>query len=102
MFTAIVNSDPSMAPIVKFQYLKNSLELEAEEKVKEVLFTNDKYGIASKILLDKYNPPKIIVLNTIQTFLKLTTQYFTLVKKLEQRETCYKILYGPSRSRAII
>jgi Protein of unknown function (DUF1759) len=59
-----------LSPIVKFQYLKSALEKEAEEIIKEVSFTNDGYDIAKRILIEEYNRPEVIALNTIQSFLK--------------------------------
>jgi Protein of unknown function (DUF1759) len=99
MFTAIIDSDKDLSPIVKFQYLKRALEKEAEETIKEVCFSNDGSDIAKTIFIEKYYRPDVIALNTIQTFLKGNSPIYYTNTAVYLCVTFFKTLYGQLRNK---
>ncbi|XP_051170292.1 uncharacterized protein LOC127287411 [Leptopilina boulardi] len=70
-FTAIIHNDESIPNVQKLRYLRSYLKGNAARVIENIETSEANYGIAWKLLEDRYNNKRIIVVNHMQALIDL-------------------------------
>ena len=89
-FSVAVDSKTNIPNVVKFSYLKGVLSKDVQESIRVLLITNENYGIALKILRERYANKQVLISSYIESFVKV--QPITSMKNVSWLRAMYDLI----------